>query len=170
MDLDRAEQETRGLKTLLQEHDVLTSSRPTSRARGADDNDGPSGNGSNFDFGTARRQRDQARQAAEDFRHRAGVARNGSSEELMHSAQRMDELADQLQQQMEANLHLRDRLADAVVKGEREQEDSTKQIEEMQMRLAGMEDSVLVAQQHSETMLGNHESDVRRIEETTSPS
>ena len=40
----------------------------------------------------------------------------------------------------------------------------------MQKRLANMEDSVLNAQQHSETTLGSHEAEMRRLEESSSPA
>ena len=82
----------------------------------------------------------------------------------------MDELADQLDAQVSSNFQLRERLSQAVAKGEKEQRETSGKIEEMQKRLAGMEDSVLAAQQHSETTLTNHESEVRRIDEATSPS
>ncbi|TKA81466.1 hypothetical protein B0A55_02945 [Friedmanniomyces simplex] len=168
MDLDRAEQETRGLKSLLLEHDVFASGRqPMPNAyedaeHAADD--------VQLSVSAAQGQRDHARQVAEEYRHRAESAHPSDSHELMSCAHRMDALADELEQQMQANLDLRARLADAVVKGEQEQRDSTRQIEGMQQRLAGLEDSVLAAQQHSETVLGNHESEVRRMEEASSPS
>ncbi|KAK5137387.1 hypothetical protein LTR08_008965 [Meristemomyces frigidus] len=167
MDLDRAEQETRGLRSLLQQHDILATSRQ-SVSRAYDDDD--AGDSMELSISTAESERDQARQIAAEYRQRAATAQDGSSDELMSSAKRMDELADQLESQVQSNIQLRRRLAEAVSKGEREQKQSTRQVEEMQKRLAGMEDSVLAAQQHSETTLGNHEADVRNIEEATSPS
>ncbi|KAK5739815.1 hypothetical protein LTR17_005101 [Elasticomyces elasticus] len=169
MDLDRAEQETKSLKTLLQEHDVFAPGRQSFlSAYGVSEND--EHDDAQLSISMAKEQRDHARQVADDYRQRAAAADSNDSQRLMSCAQRMDELADQLDQQMQANVQLRDRLATTVVKGEQEQKDSTRQIEDMQKRLAGMEDSVLAAQQHSETMLGNHESEVRRIVEASSPS
>ncbi|KAK4540559.1 hypothetical protein LTR36_009089 [Oleoguttula mirabilis] len=168
MDLDRAEQETRGLRNLLQERDLLTPSRQSFLSAYEDEDDAEEG--MKLSITTAESERDQARQIAEDYRQRALSVQDGKSESLMGSARRMDELADQLEGQVQANIQLRERLAEAVAKGEKEQKDSTWQVEEMQKRLAGMEDSVLAAQQHSETSLGNHEAEVRRIEEATSPS
>ena len=81
----------------------------------------------------------------------------------------MDELAEQMEEHVQADNSLRERLAEAIKKGEYEQKRSTRQIEEMQKRLAGLEDSVLAAQQHSETTLSTHESEVRRIDEAVSP-
>lgn len=170
MDLDRAEQETRSLRALLEDRDVLTPSRSRHSFMSAYGDEDDAGEGMKLSISTAESERDQARQIAQDYRQRALSAQDGSSENLMSSAKRMDELADQLEGQVQANIQLRERLAEAVAKGEKEQKDSTRQVEEMQKRLAGMEDSVLAAQQHSETSLGNHEAEVRRIEEATSPS
>ena len=169
MDLDRAEQETRGLRILLQENDILAPSPRTLVGKRP-------GSGESFEdklsesITSAEKERDQARQAAAEYRERASSASNGSAQELLNSATRMDELADQLDTQVQSNIELRDRLSQAVLKGEREQKETSGKIEEMQKRLAGMEDSVLAAQQHSETTLGNHEVEIRRIDEATSPS
>lgn len=167
MDLDRAEQETRGLRIMLQDKDMDLQTERSFSISGA------SGTGEDEDdelkisISRAENERDHARQVAEDYRRRATAA--GGSSELMNSAQRMEELAGQLEQQVQANAQLRDRLSSAIAKGEREQKDSTRQIEEMQRRLAGMEDSVMAAQQHSETTLANHDAEVRRIEDASSP-
>ncbi|KAK0252371.1 hypothetical protein B0A54_10449 [Friedmanniomyces endolithicus] len=172
MDLDRTEQETRGLKDLLQEHDVFASGRRSlsSTHETGKRPEHPATDGIALSVSAAEGQRDHARQVAAEYRHRAASAHPNDSHELLSSAQRMDALADELDEQMRANAQLRLRLASAVVKGEQEQKASTHQIEEMQLRLAGMEDSVLAAQQHSETVLTNHESEVRRIEESSSPA
>lgn len=85
MDLDRAEQETRGLKTLLQEHDVLSAGRNSIlSAYGADDNVTGNDDG-NFDMSVAREQRDEARQVAHEYRQRAQSVHPGSATELMSS-------------------------------------------------------------------------------------
>jgi hypothetical protein len=171
MDLDRAEQETRGLRNLLQEHDISAPARQSLLSAYASDyGDEPATDNIKHSISTAESQRDQARQNAEAYRQRAQSVDPTSAHELMGSAQRMDDLADQLEHEVLANKQLRDKLAEAVAKGEKEQQASTRQIEDMQKRLASMEDSVLEAQQHSETMLGNHESEVRRIEEASSPA
>lgn len=159
MDLDRAELETRGLRIILQDHDILGSEPDVD----TDDKLRQS-------ISTAEAERDQARKVAEGYRQRAQSIQDGSSSELINSANRMDELADQLEKQVHSNIELRSRLAEAVAKGEREQKDSNGKIGEMQKRLASMEDSVLAAQQHSEATLGSHEAEVRRLEEASSPS
>ncbi|KAK5108401.1 hypothetical protein LTR62_008357 [Meristemomyces frigidus] len=167
MDLDRAEQETRGLRDLLLEHDT----RPTHLSGHGSDDDESSGS-LHVSLTLAESQRDQARSAAETYRQRAQDQDEDpqSAQDLNASAQRMEALADQLEEQVQANVLLRDRLAEAIAKGEKEQKVSTRQIEDMQKRLAGVEESVLTAQQHSENLLGEHEGEVRRIEEASSPS
>lgn len=127
----------------------------------------------------AENELDQARQVAETYRQRALELQEASSSEsdsqspavsqLFDSANRMDELAEQLEEHVQADNKLRSRLAEAIEKGEHEQKQSTKQIEDMQKRLAGLEDSVLAAQQHSEATLSAHEGEVRRIDEAVSP-
>ena len=163
MDLDRAESETRELRNLLQENDIRAPSPRTLLG----DSGGEADDKLALSISTAESERDQARQLAEEYRRRA--QNSPSSAELVNSAKRMDELADELDRHVESHIQLRERLTQAVTTGEREHMESSGKIEEMQKRLAGMEDSVLAAQQHSETTLGNHEAEVRRIEEATSP-
>ncbi|KAF7189659.1 hypothetical protein HII31_08979 [Pseudocercospora fuligena] len=163
MDLDRAEQETRGLRIILQDKDEL--SAPSSSSQIGDEDDDQL----RLSITRAENERDHARQVAAEYRQRAHAANDGTSGELLKLADRMDELAEELESQVQTNAKLRDRLAAAVAKGENEQRESTRQIEDMQKRLAGMEDSVLAAQQHSETTLDNHDAEVRRIEEAMSP-
>lgn len=169
MDLDRAEQETRGLRNLLQEHDILAPS-PHSPVGTDQESDEGAEEHLKLSISSIESERDHARQTAAEYRRSAASVQGVHAAELMNSASRMDELADELEHQVQANVELKNRLADAVAKGEREQKESTRQIEEMQKRLAGMEDSMLAAQQHSESTLGNHEAEVRRIEEAHSPS
>lgn len=160
MDLDRAEQETRGLRIILQGTDISGSNPGDADAEDEQ---------LKISITRAETERDHARQIAEEYRQRAATSTDGSAEEFMNSAKRMDELAEQLEAQVQSHTGLRNRLSAAIAKGEREQRESTRQIEEMQKRLAGMEDSVLAAQQHSETTLANHDAEIRRIEDATSP-
>jgi chromosome segregation ATPase len=173
MDLDRAEQETRGLRHLLQEEDIVLTS-PEAPADPAKDQ-------LSFSISTAKSERDYARRMAEAFRQRAlnlqeTYSTDSSDEQqppsvskLFDSANSMDELAEKLDAQVRANVDLRSRLTEAVEKGEREQRESTRQVEEMQRRLAELEDSVLAAAAHSESTLSTHEGDVRRLEEAATP-
>jgi chromosome segregation ATPase len=173
MDLDRAEQETRGLRHLLQEEDIVLTS-PEAPADPAMDQ-------LSFSISTAKSERDYARRMAEAFRQRAlnlqeTYSTDSSDDQLppsvsklFDSANSMDELAEQLDAQVRANVDLRSRLTEAVEKGEREQRESTRQVEEMQKRLAELEESVLAAAAHSENTLSTHEGEVRRLEEAASP-
>ncbi|KAF2162350.1 hypothetical protein M409DRAFT_27354 [Zasmidium cellare ATCC 36951] len=165
MDLDRAEQETRGLRIILQENDISAPSEASVSGDAEADEDAQL----KLSISRAEDERDHARQIAEEYRQKAQSSSGGNADELMNSAKRMEQLADQLEKQAEANQQLRERLAAAVAKGESEQKQSTRQVEEMQRRLAGMEDSVLAAQQHSETTLANHDAEVRRLEDASSP-
>lgn len=165
MDLDRAEQETRGLRIMLQDRDYSHVASESSQYGGDEEDEQLK-----VSISRAESERDHARQVATEYRQRAQVADAETAEGLMASANRMDELAEQLEAQVQANSKLRERLATAIAKGEHEQKQSTKQIEDMQRRLAGMEESVLAAQQHSETTLANHDAEVKRIDEARSPS
>jgi len=173
MDLDRAEQETRGLRHLLQEEDIALTS-PEAPVDPAQDQ-------LSFSISTAKSERDYARRMAEAFRQRAlnlqeTYSTDSTDEQqppavakLFDSANSMDELAEKLDAQVRTNVDLRSRLTEAVEKGEREQRESIRQVEEMQKRLGDLEDSVLAAAAHSETTLSTHEGEVRRIEEAASP-
>lgn len=172
MDLDRSEMETRGLRIILQEHDILAPSTRT-RLSESDDTNEAVDDRLKMSISTAEAERDQAREIAQQYRTRAqdvGSGDSGGAMELMNSASRMDELAGALDKQVQSNVQLRNRLADAVAKGEKTQRESNGRIAEMQKRLTIMEDSVLAAQQHSETTLGNHEAEVRRLEEASTPA
>jgi chromosome segregation ATPase len=173
MDLDRAEQETRGLRHLLQEEDIALTS-PEAPVDPAQDQ-------LSFSISTAKSERDYARRMAEAFRQRAlnlqeTYSTDSTDEQqpppvvkLFDSANSMDELAEKLDAQVRTNVDLRARLTEAVEKGEREQRESIRQVEEMQKRLGDLEDSVLAAAAYSETTLSTHEGEVRRIEEAASP-
>ncbi|KAI5369919.1 hypothetical protein Slin15195_G007970 [Septoria linicola] len=165
MDLDRAEQETRGLRIMLSDRDDVSAPSQSSQY-GGDEEDAQL----KLSISRAESERDHAKQVANEYRQRAKEADPATAKELISSADRMDELADELETQVQANSRLRERLSAAIAKGEREQKQSTKQIEDMQKRLAGMEDSVLAAQQHSETTLANHDAEVKRIDDAHSPS
>lgn len=183
MDLDRAEQETKGLRSMLQEHDILAPSPGGLLKVGAGGNERRNSgdaalNDLKVSIATAVSERDNARHEAEAYRRRAlslQEAQDDSDDDcetvsqLFDSANRMDELAEALELQVQSNMQLRERLVDAVAKGERDQKQSTTKIKEMQDRLAGMENGVIAAQQHSETTLGHHEADVRRIDEARTP-
>jgi len=81
----------------------------------------------------------------------------------------MEALAGQVQLHLESNMQLRQRLTNAVQKGERQQMESTARITEMQSRLKEYEEKVMQAQQQSEAALGSHEEDAKQLDVANSP-
>ncbi|TKA70516.1 hypothetical protein B0A49_02994 [Cryomyces minteri] len=121
-------------------------------------------------------ERDVAIQEAEGYRQRARSLQRPQAEpaendhsvaaQLYESATRMDELASQVKQQLKSNTRLRQRLAEAIGRGEREQKASATRIVDMQGKLKTLEDKVLSAQQHSEEATTSREEEVQRIKES----
>ncbi|PVI08431.1 hypothetical protein DM02DRAFT_510406 [Periconia macrospinosa] len=128
----------------------------------------------------AEAERDFAQKEAEQYRkqardlQRSELAHLGKeqklSSELLAAASRMDELSDKIQQQLSANTDLRKRLAEAVSRGEQDQEKSTGAIIELERRLKAAEDKVMLAQQSSEEAIARHEEEVKAIKENHSSS
>ncbi|OCT45011.1 hypothetical protein CLCR_05423 [Cladophialophora carrionii] len=144
MDLDRSKQETTSLQRLLQARDetapeILSSS-----------------------LEKALKQLEQQREQA---RHQESLGSLHSEQELAMelemSAQRSESLAAQVKKQMKANADLRNRLTTAVERGERNQQASAEQINELQTKLKKLEEIITVAQMQSETAVMKHEEDVR---------
>lgn len=125
---------------------------------------------------SAEAERDSAMQAAESYRLQARALQKSEVEhlsknqnlaqQLFASARRMDELAEQVQKQLESNRALRTRLADAVGRGEREQRISERRILDTQGRLRELEDKVTTAQQHTDDVVALHDDEVRRLKDT----
>lgn len=90
----------------------------------------------------------------------------GLVEQLRTSANRVEALASQVRVQLESNQELRERLAEAVEGGEREQKKSASRINTMQGKLKTLEDKVVTAQQDSEEAFAEHEEEVREIRES----
>lgn len=222
MDLDRAEQETSSLRTLLQEHDILVPqgnerSLTSLEHRKSDQMTSASLQKAHRELQTthalalariqeleghdhgsllenasaeaertmellkksisdAEAERDYAQRQAEEYRLQVESLREagqGHTEEeqslagqLRASAVRVEELAVQIRQQLESNNLLRQRLAEAIARGERQQKLSAAQITEMQGRLKSLEDQLTAAQQHSEDTIAKHEEEVRQIRES----
>lgn len=144
MDLDRSKQETASLHTLLQARDDSAPEVLSSTLEKA--------------LNQLKQQREQAR-AQESL----GSLKQEQelSNELEKSAQRSEELASQVRQQMQANAALRNRLQQAIERGENNQAASTEQINELQGKLRSLEDVITVAQMQSETAVMKHEEEVR---------
>ena len=123
----------------------------------------------------AEAERDFAMTQAQDYRREAKRLQQSEMQhlgkeqslvkQLNESASRMDELASQVQQQLQSNTALRQRLADAIGRGEQEQKNSASRINEMQSKLRSLEDKVMSAQQDSEDALAGHEQEVHELRE-----
>lgn len=123
-------------------------------------------------------ERDYAQKEAEQYRQQARALQRSEiehlgkeqklSSELLAAANRMDELSERIQQQLEANSSLRTRLTDAILRGEQEQRKSTEQIIELERRLKSAEDKVMLAQQSSEDAIAQHEVEVQALKESHS--
>lgn len=127
----------------------------------------------------AEAERDFAQKQAETFRARAeslatanefhDVENVSLSHELQASASRATQLNSQVRKQLDANSDLRERLAEAVGKGEREQQQSASRINILQSKLRNLEDKLMAAQQESEDSMALHEEDIRVIRKSNNP-
>ena len=126
----------------------------------------------------AEAERDFAQKQVESYRAQAESLQDakefqegenaGLLNELKASASRVDVLSAQVKRQLSANSDLRERLAEAVGKGEREQKSSASRINGLQSKLKGLEDKLMAAQQQSEDSMLVHEEDMRVIRKSTS--
>lgn len=124
----------------------------------------------------AEAERDYAQRQAEEYRLQAEsyqAAGKGHIEEeqslagqLRASAERVEELAAQVRQQLESNSLLRQRLSEAITRGESQQKSSAARITELQGKLKSLEERLTAAQQHSEERIIRHEEEVREIRES----
>ncbi|KAF1356903.1 hypothetical protein BDV97DRAFT_20892 [Delphinella strobiligena] len=199
MALDRAEQETRSLREYLAgRHSGLIRSPPRIRSQIGGlgiSLAGEAGEADEPELGEQERQamikvlrqsiqlaeheRDSALREAEAYRERARSLQSSDNEqvdkeqelanELLAAASRMEQLAAQVQTHLQSNMELRQRLTDAVTKGEKQQCEATARITDMQSRLKNMEDNVMQAQQQSEAAFVDHEEDAKRLDEANSP-
>ncbi|KAL8644171.1 MAG: hypothetical protein Q9226_007900, partial [Calogaya cf. arnoldii] len=222
MDLDRAEQETSSLRTLLQEHDILVPALPGRSSQdgqpASDSQPGAHATSATLeraykelqatqalsidklrelwgetptsgeDAETAQRmetllktvndaeaERDYAQKQAQIYRAKIESLQEsenfysgesaGLTDELKASAKRSERLATQVQLQLRSNGSLRERLAEAVGKGEAAQKSSADRINNMQAKLKALEDKLMNAQQHSEEEFAQHEEEVRQMRE-----
>lgn len=90
----------------------------------------------------------------------------GLVNQLRASADRVEALSSQVRLQLESNASLRQRLAEAVGRGEEAQKNSTTRINSMQGKLKNLEDKLMNAQQHSEEAFAQHEEEVQEIRES----
>ena len=128
---------------------------------------------------SAEADRDFAQKEADNLRAKAASLEDernfhegensGLAGELRASARRVDALSTQVKRQLTSNHELRERLAGAVGKGERDQKASAARITSLQGKLKGLEDRLMSAQQQSEDSMHLHEEDVRAIKASSNP-
>lgn len=124
----------------------------------------------------AEAERDEAQVEAEAYRKRAETLQDAEKRQLTEervlgvqlkvSAERIGELAAQVRIQLESNNALRDRLAEAIDRGEEDQRLSARKINDLQNRLRDLEDKVIEAQTQTEEAVARHEEEVRQLKET----
>ncbi len=216
-DLDRAEQETSSLRSILQENDILIPDISVQTAQ--DDSTGAYATSYSLEkayrdlqvtqaisisklrelhgaapssaddadtaatmekllqsMNNAEAERDYAKRQAAIFRAQAESLKEaesfhtgenvGLADQLTASANRVEALSSQVRLQLESNASLRQRLAEAVGRGEAEQKNSTTRINSMQGRLKSLEDKLMNAQQHSEEAFAQHEEEVRELRDS----
>lgn len=124
----------------------------------------------------AEAERDEAQVEAEAYRKRAETLQDAEKKHLSEertlgvqlniSTERIGELTAQVRAQLESNNSLRERLAEAIGRGEEDQRLSTEKINKLQGRLRDLEDKVLEAQHQTEEAVSRHEEEVRQLKET----
>lgn len=124
----------------------------------------------------AEAERDSAQVEAEAYRKRSESLQQAEVKQIAEersigmqlklSTERIAELAAQVRVQLESNNALRERLADAIGRGEEEQKMSARRINELQGRLKELEDKLLDAQQQTEDAVARHEEEVKQMKET----
>jgi chromosome segregation ATPase len=122
------------------------------------------------------KERDFARQEAEAYRQSAQTLQSHEKEhlssemaladELRATSKRVEELATQVRQQLASNSALRQRLAETIERGEKEQKANTSRIMNMQSKLRSLEDALVSAQLSSEEATSKHEEEVRELRES----
>ncbi|KAI9825552.1 MAG: hypothetical protein M1826_006942 [Phylliscum demangeonii] len=172
-DLERAEQETAALRTLLLEHDVVVPRdvTPTATTRPAVMPTTPSAElekayGELQTTHALAAARIQTLEAAATAAADAAEAPDGLAAQLRASARRVEELSGDVRAQMAANGQLREKLADAVARGERDQQSAAARITDLQAGLRALEARLTAAQRQSEASVAQHEEEVRRLRES----
>lgn len=87
------------------------------------------------------------------------------ADELTESANRVEQLASQVKQQLTANSQLRIRLSDTVARGEADRKANSERIAGLMERLRCLEEQLMNAQNASEERVLRHEEDISSIRE-----
>ncbi|KAA8566917.1 hypothetical protein EYC84_010014 [Monilinia fructicola] len=193
MDLDRAEQEIGSLRSLLQEKDILIkrssvdsrpgSSHATSETLERSYRDLQSAYAASLerikdleisasgDEATARAMEQLEKKLSESLRDSEKVHVQEEmqlADELLESAKRVEELAAQVRLQLASNSTLRQRLAEAIERGEKEQKANAQKITFLQTKLKTLEDQLMAAQNISEARIARHEDEIRELRDSHS--
>ena len=139
MDLDRSKQETDSLTRLLQARD-----------------------GDSQEFLSSSLER-----ALQQVNQRQNTAALGTLAHEQEFSDQLEQSAEQIRNQLKTNTALRNRLKDAIQKGEKDQLASAAQINVLQGKLKKLEDTITSAQQQSETSVMKHEDEVRLLRAST---
>ncbi|KAJ3945651.1 uncharacterized protein N0V96_003988 [Colletotrichum fioriniae] len=90
------------------------------------------------------------------------------ADELRTSAQRVEELASQVQNQLSVNSELRQRLAEAVARGDADRKANADRITRLQSRLKNLEEQLQAAQISSEERVARHEEQLKELKDAQS--
>ncbi|RMD43770.1 hypothetical protein DV735_g1287, partial [Chaetothyriales sp. CBS 134920] len=150
LDLDRSKQETESLQRLLRARDSNTPEALSAQLEDA------------LRQLEARSQTAQTQGCLQTLDNEQSAAN-----ELEQSTERTEALAAQVRKQLKTNSGLRDRLKEAIEKGERDQLASAAQINELQSNLQSLQDTLTSAQMQSESAVMKHEEEVRLLRAST---
>lgn len=87
------------------------------------------------------------------------------ADELGESVVRVEQLASQVRSQLATNSELRQRLTDAVTRGDLDRKANSDRIAGLQERLRGLEDQLVTAQTSSDERVALHEEEVNKLKE-----
>lgn len=90
------------------------------------------------------------------------------ADQLRDSANRVEELTQQVRAQLAINASLRSRLAEAVARGEAGQKANKERLASMQNRMRTLEEQVVAAQTAAEDRVNRHEEELSKLRESTS--
>lgn len=90
------------------------------------------------------------------------------ADQLRDSADRVEELTQQVRAQLAINASLRSRLAETVARGEAVQRANKERLASMQNRMRTLEEQVVAAQSAAEDRVNRHEEELSKLRESTS--
>ncbi|WQF84989.1 hypothetical protein CDEST_10003 [Colletotrichum destructivum] len=90
------------------------------------------------------------------------------ADELRISAQHVEDLASQVQKQLSVNSELRQRLADAIARGDADRKANADRITRLQSRLKNLEEQLQSTQMASEERVARHEEQLREMQDAQS--